>query len=249
MHALFERTCFALAVTASGLASVLATLSAYTAQPAGQAASNVSVDRDRFADGQHEVPIVVVTKPTPGTTLPAGPMIIQGAALDCHADSGTGISRVSVFLGRRDGGGLHLGDAVLQGPNPIQVLPADQYAMVGWTLDASAPLKAGQVNELYVYAFSEVTNVETVVAVPVMGSGGTGAIGTIPPTPTAEPAARRGGADGATPGGDPANIPVNTIPTDLPELPPGPDESAAAVDTAPDSGEAPAAPADEPRAE
>jgi hypothetical protein len=249
LRALFKRTSFALAVTAFGLAAVPATLSAQAAQPTGQAASNISVDCDRFADGQHEVPIVVVTKPIPGTILPAGPVIIQGAALDCHADSGTGISRVAVFLGQRDAGGLHLGDAVLRGPNPIQVLPADQYALVGWTLDAPAPLKAGQVNELYVYARSEVTNVETVVVVPVMGGAGAGAIGTTPPIPTAEPAAAPGGAEGGTQDGDPANTPANNIPTDLAELPPQPDEEAAAVETTPGSGEGPVAPADEPPAE
>jgi hypothetical protein len=229
MHALFKRTSFALAVTAFGVAGLPTTLGVHAAQPAGQAAPNVSIDCDRFEDGQHEVPIVVVTKPTPGTTLPAGPMIVQGAALDCHADAGDGISRVSVFLGRRDAGGLHLGDASLRGPNPIPVLPADQYAMVGWTLEAPAPLKTGQVNELYVYARSEVTNMETVVTVPVMGGGGPGATGPTlqAPIPTAAPVTAPGGTEAGTTGGGAATVPVNNIPTDLPELPPQLDEGQA----------------------
>jgi hypothetical protein len=244
----FNRTGVPVAVTWLALTAVPPTLSAQATPPAGQATTNVSIDCDRFADGQHEVPIVVVTKPSPGTILPVGPVTIQGAALDCHADVGTGISRVSVFLGRRDAGGLHLGDAVLRGPSPIQVLPADQYSMVGWTLDAPAPLKAGQVNELYVYARSDVTDVETVVAVPVMGGGGTGATGAQPPAPTTEPAAAPGGdAEAGAPGGDPAHIPVNNMPTDLPELPPEPDGGPA--DGAPGADEAPLTPAGEPLAE
>jgi hypothetical protein len=206
MHLLLRRASFALAVSALGMGMLP---SALRAQPAGQA-TDVSVDCDKFADGQHEVPIVVVTKPSAGTTLPAGLLAIQGAALDCHADVGTGISRVAIYLGRRDAGGLHLGDAVLRGPNPIPVLPADQYARVGWSLDAPAPLKAGQVNELYVYARSDVTNVETVVTVPIVGAGAAEAIATPQPTP-APPSAPQ--------------VPANNIPVDLPELAPEPDEA------------------------
>jgi hypothetical protein len=248
MCVLFKRASFVVALTVLGVGALPAALRAQAAQPAGQAATNVSVDCDRFADGQHEVPIVVVTKPIPGTTLSAGPVTIQGAALDCHADVGTGISRVSVFLGRRDAGGLHLGDAVFRGPNPIQVLPADQYATVGWILDAQAPLKAGQVNELYVYARSDVTNHETVLAVPVIGGGVTDAIGATPPAPTAiaMPAAAPAGGEGGTPAGDPPKLPVNNIPTDLPDLPPEPDEGSAAASG---SVEAPVAPTSQAPAE
>src|SRR5882762_7794170 len=65
-------------------------------QPAGQAAQNVSVDCDQFADGVHEVPIVVVTSPAPGATLSPENVTLQGFAADCHVDIGAGINRVSV---------------------------------------------------------------------------------------------------------------------------------------------------------
>jgi hypothetical protein len=211
MHELFKRAGFVLGL---GLGIWPATPGAQAAQATGQVAAPVSVDCDRFEDGQHEVPIVIVTKPGPGTTLPAGALTVQGAALDCHADVGTGINRVSVFLGRRDAGGLHLGDAVLHGPTPITVLPADQYASAGWNLNATAPLKAGQVNELYVYARSELTSAETVVAVAVMGGGDAGETTPAAPRPAPTPAPATDG---------PAAIPAHNIPMDLADLPPVPD--------------------------
>jgi hypothetical protein len=215
MLALFKRVSYALTLAALGLGGVPATLGVHAAQ---QVAAPVSVDCDSFADGQHEVPIVVVTKPSPGTTVPAGALTIQGAALDCHADVGTGINRVAVYLGRRETGGVHLGDAALRGPSPIQVLPADQYASVGWSLNASAPLKPGQVNELYVYARSELTNAESVVAVPIMGGGPAAEAAAAPSSPAPPPVPT------ASPAHGPAEMPANNIPTDLPQLPPQPDQ-------------------------
>ena len=53
-------------------------------QPAGQAAQNVSVDCDIFADGVHEVPILVVTGPAPGAILSPDNVVVQGAAVDCQ---------------------------------------------------------------------------------------------------------------------------------------------------------------------
>lgn len=206
MDAPWKRARFILALAALALGAVPAA-SAAQAAPA--------VDCDSFADGQQEVPIVMVTSPAPGTVLPAGPLTIQGAALDCHADSGIGISRVSVFLGKRDAGGLHLGDAVLREPSPIQVLPADQYAKVGWTLAVPAPANVGQLNELYVYARSDVNNAEAVVAVPISG-----AIETTPtPVPTAVP----------VPTPAPA---MDNTPADPPQLAPETDEAPPIDETA-----------------
>jgi hypothetical protein len=140
-------------------------------QPAGQANQNVAVDCDQFADGVHDGPIVVVTSPTPGATLFPDNITIQGFAADCHVDIGAGINRVSVFLGGRDAGGIYLGDAALRGPSPIPVVPADQYqASSGWVLKVQAPLKPGELNDLFVYARSELTNIETSVKLPIMAA-------------------------------------------------------------------------------
>jgi hypothetical protein len=177
-----------------------------------------------LADGEHPLPIILVTGPTPGATLMPGDVTIQGAAFDCHADVGSGINRVAVFLGRREAGGLHLGDATLRRPSPIRVEPADQYSTIGWTLTAAAPLKPGQVNELYVYARSELTNVEAVIAVPLTGGvQGADAVTAplVPANPTPPPPIP---AEAAGMADDRGTAPGNNIPTDIPETPPEPDE-------------------------
>jgi hypothetical protein len=208
MHVRLKRASLGVTIVAFGLTVLPPSFTAQAAQ-AGQVAGPVAVDCDRFEDGQPAVPIVIVTKPAPGVTLPTGSLTIQGAALDCHADVGSGISRVSVFLGRRDNGGLHLGDAVLHEPTPIRVLPADQYASVGWSLNASAPLKAGQLNELYVYARSELTSAETAVVVPIAGEGSNTPTATPTPVPPLAPPEPDASALGA---GDAPNDPAGEPP-------------------------------------
>src|SRR2546423_1705481 len=155
MHSRLIRARWALVITLALAASPGSSLAQGTPprQPAGQASQNVSVDCDQFADGVHEVPILVVTSPVPGATLSPENVTIQGFAADCHVDVGAGINRVSVFLGGRDAGGIYLGDAALRAPSPIPVLPADQYqGKSGWVLKVQAPLKPGELNELFVYA-------------------------------------------------------------------------------------------------
>jgi hypothetical protein len=205
-----------------------------------QAAQPAGVDCDLLPDTS-EGPIVVVTAPTPGTTLAPGTLTIQGAAFDCAAEIGAGVDRVSVFLGRRDAGGLHLGEATLSGPNPIRVLPADQYSSVGWTLTAAVPLQPGQASELYVYAHSDVNGRETAIALPVTSRG------TAESTATPSPAL-------ATPVPTPVQdnaIPVgNNIPVVQPGAPVPDEEGApATMEAAPESDPAPIAPTDEAQVE
>jgi hypothetical protein len=153
----------------SGAISAIAVIA--LSAPGLSAAQQLAFDCDSLSDGEQAVPIVLVTGPTPGATLVPGELTVQGAAFDCHADVGSGINRVAVFLGRREGGGLHLGDAALRRSSPLRVEPADQYAAVGWTLTAQAPLTPGKINELFVYARSELTHLETVITVSVLGAG------------------------------------------------------------------------------
>src|SRR5918911_2064841 len=63
-------------------------------------------DCDTLADGQHPAPFVIVTSPGPSAALLPGGLSLQGAAFDCHAELGAGISQVSVFLGPREAGVL-----------------------------------------------------------------------------------------------------------------------------------------------
>jgi hypothetical protein len=197
-------------------------------QPAGQTAQNVSLDCDIFADGVHEVPILVVTGPPPGATLAPDNLVIQGAAVDCHVDIGAGINRVSVFLGRREAGGIFLGDAVLKAPTPIPILPADQYAAAsGFVLRGQAPLKPGAVNELYVYARSELTNIETAVMLPVVGAGLAPA-----PAPPAPPPSERRPAPASAPEPTPTQEPAFE-PEEVPVEEPPPEEMVPVEEEAP----------------
>jgi hypothetical protein len=191
MHSQLRRTFLAFATTILSAAathpgSTLAQQGAAPSQSAGQASQNASIDCDHFADGVHEVPIVVVTSPAPGDTVAPDNVTIQGFAADCHVDAGAGINRVAVFLGSREAGGMLLGEATLRGPSPIPVVPADQYASIsGWVLKAQAPLKPGEANDLFVYARSELTNVETSVKLPVIGASAAAAAPPITPPETA----------------------------------------------------------------
>ena len=202
-------------------------------QPAGQAAQNVSVDCDIFADGVHEVPILVVTGPAPGAILSPDNVDVQGAAVDCHVDIGAGINRVSVFLGRREAGGIFIGDATLRAPTPISILPADQYGPgSGFVLRGQAPLKPGVVNELYVYARSELTNIETAVMLPVVGAGMVPAPAT--PPPPAPPASNRPPAPAPTPEPTPAAQEPESVPEEVLSGEPSPEELAPVEEPPPD---------------
>jgi hypothetical protein len=48
----------------------------------------------------------------PGALVPSGDIVISGVAFDPIATEGTGVSRVDLFQGDRDEGGLFLGTAV-----------------------------------------------------------------------------------------------------------------------------------------
>jgi hypothetical protein len=248
MHPLFALTRFTL------LPIVLGTgvLPAYAA-PAGatpllggiqrESAQQAAIDCDLLPDVSPG-PIVVVTTPVRGATLATGTLTIQGAALDCEADVGTGVDRVLVFLGSRDAGGLRLGEATLGEPSPIRVAPVDQYSSVGWSLTTAVPLTPGQVNDVYVYARRKQTSVETVVSVPVVGGGTVDSAGTASPapaTPTPIPAGPQDGAAGGTRAGDSPLVQQDTA---LPN-----DEHSGGMEPAPESSDVPLAPADEPPAE
>src|SRR5919198_5333022 len=190
-----RRTRLALAAAALSLAAVPRLVLAQPAppRPPGQTGQNTMVDCDVFADGVHEVPIIVVTSPPVGASVPPGEeLTLQGIAVDCHVEIGAGINRVSAYLGRREALGVHLGDATLRLPNPITVLPADQYQGVsGWSLRTKAPLKPGEMNDVYLYARSEMTQRETSVRLPLIGAGTSEAWpAAATPTPTAAPAAQ-----------------------------------------------------------
>ena len=196
-----------------------------------------TVDCDLLPDTSNG-PIVVVTQPIPGATLPAGRLTIQGAAFDCAADVGAGVDRVSIFLGRRDTGGVPLGEATLRGPSPVRVAPADQYSAIGWTLSTAVPLAPGQANELFVYARSDVSHLETVVTLPVRAEGTADTpapSSTEPQVPTSTPDSPQGGGAAEPPAANPAEsetplannvpaVPEDYVPDTHEDDPPPPEE-------------------------
>jgi NTE family protein len=72
------------------------------------------------------------------------------------ANSGSGVDRVSVFLGNRNAGGLWLGDALLNsgGAN-------------AWQATVSLPTNNTGAPSLFVYAHSSVTGQQSIVSIPV----------------------------------------------------------------------------------
>jgi hypothetical protein len=81
---------------------------------------------------------------------------MEGRAFDRAASSGSGIDRVSVFVGDRDSGGQLVGDAVLGKPVPT-----------GFTVTADLS-RLGGGHTLFIYARSAVSGRETVVSFPVV---------------------------------------------------------------------------------
>lgn len=234
-----------LTVPSLGTVTTVALAQPTPARPPGLAGQNISIDCDVFADGVHEVPIIVVTSPAAGATAPPGELTLQGIAVDCHVDVGAGINRVSVYLGSREAGGTHLGDATLKQPNPIPVLPPDQYQNVsGWVFKTNAPLKAGELNDLVLYARSELTNRETPVTLQLRGAGAP--TPTPAPTPTAAPAAPSAPAEATVPPTPTAvplasNVPEEAIIPEGAERMPMPDDDEAP----PPADEAPPPPVEE----
>jgi hypothetical protein len=191
-------------VSSSRLGGALGLALGLLALGSASAEQSSGFDCDSLADGQHAAPFLVVTSPTTDAVLGQEVIDVQGAAFDCHAEVGSGISQVSVFIGPRAApGGVLLGDAVLGSPSPVHVEPTDQYARAGWRLAVANPLKASEVGELHVYARSQVTGLEAEAAIRVAGVG---------PAPTSTPSVAPAPAESADVAGpDPA------LPTDAPQ--------------------------------
>jgi hypothetical protein len=109
-------------------------------------------------------PVLQLANPNPGDVLPTGDLIISGVAFDPNASTGSGISRVDLFLGQRDSGGLFVGS----------VAPSQG----AFQIKASLPNTANGGRDFVAYAYSSVNAQQTSVSVPVF-------IGAAPtPTPT-----------------------------------------------------------------
>ena len=112
-----------------------------------------------------EVPTLDVGNPNPGDMLIPGVLMMHGIAFDDNAEEGLGVDRVSVFLGDRELGGRHLGDAILGGRNVVTSDP--QFAGGGWRLKTPVFKGSGKEVDLFVYARSTVNGQEAVVVIPI----------------------------------------------------------------------------------
>jgi hypothetical protein len=86
-------------------------------------------------------PTLSLGNPNPGDDLTAGGLIISGTAFESGTNSGAGVSRVDLFLGERDSGGLFLGSGVpgsAAGGNPDAFSVEVQVPNLGRGVDFAA---------------------------------------------------------------------------------------------------------------
>jgi hypothetical protein len=124
-------------------------------------------DCDAGGDVPTTGPTVVILAPSPGALLaPESKLTI--AAFDCHADTGIGVDKVSVFVGLRGEGGALLGDAQGGAPTGVRVVPASQFGSAGWTLSVPSTVSSmSNAQVLSVYAHSTVSGKETQLTIPI----------------------------------------------------------------------------------
>lgn len=124
-------------------------------------------------------PVLSVGNPSPGDNIFEGDMVISGQAFDPAATSGAGITRVDLFLGRRDEGGTFLGSAV---PGSASDNPRAFSAKV------TIPSNLNSGADFAAYAISSVSGTETTVSFPVtVGTPARNLNTLVTPTPTVNP--------------------------------------------------------------
>ena len=103
-------------------------------------------------------PVLSLGNPNPADDLIAGGYFISGSAYDPTATSGSGVSRVDLFLGERDNGGTFLGSAV-----PGTGATGDPRA---FSLEVTIPTENRGL-DFAAYAVSATSGQETTVTFPV----------------------------------------------------------------------------------
>ena len=122
-------------------------------------------------------PVLELANPHPGDVLPNGHIVISGLAFDPAAASGVGISRVDLFLGARDSGGVIVGSAAPA--NPVFEIMAD------------IPNATTGGRDFVAYAYSTVNGHESSVSVPVfIGAAPTATPTGLSAAPSVPPTAR-----------------------------------------------------------
>lgn len=110
----------------------------------------------------HTRPVLELANPAAGDVVLNGDYNISGIAYDPAANDGGGVSRVDLFLGNRDEGGLFLGEAV---PSPDGIVGM-HLAEDGFQLTVTLPNNVSGGRNLFAYAITA-GGEETVVSVPI----------------------------------------------------------------------------------
>lgn len=110
----------------------------------------------------HTRPVLQLANPSAGDVVLNGDYVIQGIAYDPSNNDGAGVSRVDLFLGNRDEGGLFLGEAVPSADG----IAGMHLAQDSFQLTVTMPNNANGGRNLFAYAITPAGD-ETVVSVPI----------------------------------------------------------------------------------
>jgi len=124
-------------------------------------------------------PVIQLANPTTGDLLPLGDYLVSGTAYDPMATTGSGISHVDLFVGRRELGGVFLGTAVPGQDTIANVAPDTRLAETGFQLTVTLPQSMTGGRDFVAYAYSSTNEQVGTESVPVY-------IG-VAPTPTPVP--------------------------------------------------------------
>jgi hypothetical protein len=114
-----------------------------------------------------EWPVLELANPGPGAVLSPGDYVISGMAYDPAATAGTGITRVDVFLGSRDAGGMYLGSAI-PGENAMTgVTPGTALGNSAFQLKVSLPSSVTGGEDIFAYAYAQ-NGKETMFRAPIV---------------------------------------------------------------------------------
>jgi hypothetical protein len=130
-------------------------------------------------------PVLDLANPSAGEVVLSGDYIISGMAFDPSATDGSGISKVDLFLGSRDEGGLFLGEAV-PGAGSMQATADTRLAQDGFQIKVTMPTSATGGHNLYVYTMAT-SGQESVTTVPIYVGAA--------PAPTPRPRSSNDGTD------------------------------------------------------
>jgi len=134
-------------------------------------------------------PVLDLANPSAGEVVLNGDYIVSGMAFDPNATEGSGISRVDLFLGNRDEGGLFLGEAVPGSSDAMSSTAGTRLAQDGFQIKVTMPTGVSGGHNLYVYTMAT-SGQESVTTVPIY-------VGQ-PPAPTPRPKTSFGDNSGAS---------------------------------------------------